>query len=98
MRTAEDYAHELCCALTKAGFGLSYGQERELKHLIKETMPIEQLNAMKEGMRRAAVVAEGETYATGGIRNDEEASYEKGCLAAQKAILTAAEQLTENDL
>jgi len=57
-----------------------------------------QLDAMKEGMRRAAVVAEGETYATGGIRNDEEASYEKGCLAAQKAILTTAEQLTEKDL
>jgi hypothetical protein len=52
MKIAEDYAHELCCHLTKCGCGLSYSQERELKHAIKETMPIEQLDALKEGMQR----------------------------------------------
>jgi len=57
-----------------------------------------QLDAMKEGMRRAAKIAEGETFAVGGIRTDLEVAYDQGCNDCEKAILTAAEQLTEKDL
>lgn len=57
-----------------------------------------QLDAMKEGMRRAAEIAEGETFAVGGIRTDLEVAYDQGCNDCEKAILTAAEQLTEADL
>lgn len=56
------------------------------------------LDAMKEGMRRAAEIAEGETFAVGGIRTDLEVAYDQGCNDCEKAILTAAEQLTEADL
>lgn len=57
-----------------------------------------QLDAMKEGMRRAATIAEGETFAVGGVHTEWEVAYDKGCCDCEKAILTAAEQLTEKDL
>ena len=85
MKTAEDYAHELCCHLTKCGCGLSYSQERELKHAIKETMPIEQLDALKEGMQKASKLS---FYY---INEDE-----RDCV--REDILIAAEQLTTKDL
>ena len=56
-----------------------------------------QLDAMKEGMRRAAQIAEDNTFALG-KKTEWEQAYDKGCLDSQAAILTAAEQLTEKDL
>lgn len=55
------------------------------------------LDGMKEGMRRAAQVAEGTTFAAGKHTEWEDA-YDKGCKDSEQAILTASEQLTEKDL
>lgn len=56
-----------------------------------------ELDAMREGMRRAAIIAEGETFSAG-KRTDWEIAYDKGCKDCESSILSAAEQLTEKDL
>lgn len=84
MKSAEEYAHELCCKLTASGFCLSYPQERELKRLVQETFPKEQLDAMKEC---ADICLKTKT----GQREDSR-------VACHDNILTAAEQLTIKDL
>lgn len=87
MKTAEEYAHELCCALSRRGAVLSYQQERYLKSCIAESFPAIQIAAMKEGMRRASEVLYKAWH-------DENKSPRQ----CEYAILAVAEQLTEKDL
>lgn len=87
MKTAEEWMSQIS--------GLN---EPELLVVNRVAIREIQLDAMKEGMRRAATIAEGETFAIGGIRTVWETAYEQGCNDCEKAILSAAEQLTEKDL
>lgn len=88
MKTAEEWANEM-----------NHGCARQRPdHIALSEIKQIQLDGIKEGMRRAAVIAEGETFASGGIRTGWETAYEQGCNDCEKAILTAAEQLTEKDL
>lgn len=86
MKTAEEWRIEI-----KDNDCLSYGGS------IDRTVKQIQLDAMKEGMRRAAIIAEGETFSAG-KRTDWEIAYDKGCKDCESSILSAAEQLTEKDL
>ena len=88
MKTAEDYAHELCCKLTACGAMLSYTSERELKRIVQETLPAIQLDAMKEGARRAGQICNF-TIDGNGMADAAE---------CHTRILSAAEQWTEKDL
>jgi hypothetical protein len=86
MKTAEEWskiinASDVCC--TSEGGGL--WESQDTYKLIKQI----QLDAIKEGMRRAAKLAQEEYE----VRHQT-----KGQCAANEAILTAAEHLTEKDL
>lgn len=91
MKTAEEWMKQL-------GGQTSTGEHPPLITINRMTIREIQLDAMKEGMRRAATIAEGETFVSGGIRTGWETAYEQGCNDCEKAILTAAEQLIEKDL
>lgn len=56
-----------------------------------------QLNAMREGYRRAAEIAQRRAYKQCGNDNEMHA-FNGGIASAQEEIIIAAEQLTEKDL
>lgn len=82
MKTAEEWREE---------FPILIGGNDKEQVIVSYTSFIQeiQLDAMKEGMRRASAVARH----AGSYANEH-----AGCDAAANAILSAAEQLTEKDL
>ena len=87
MKTAEELAKDFI-----AGFMASHTSDYVFNSIRKI-----QLDAMKGGARRAAVIAEGTTFAAGKHTEWEDA-YDKGCKDSEEAILTAANNWTEKDL
>lgn len=84
MKSAEDWRKSRC---------LGNNSEEGIKTIVQQI----QLDAMKEGMRRAAELADNwkRTYTLGDCCDNAQ---HDACCGVRDAILSAAEQLTEKDL